>query len=180
MIVMKQILLFLTTIWEQLNNRGKLYWYFPQRLERLSDVDSKDCCTIAISYCLEDVWIVVVFVFWLILKILFYQLVTPFWSMISTLLVCLYFHTKTYIYVCKQSRKVVLIFSPTSRKVKRCRFERLFALHLHVRFKLPIVIPIVIGNIQIPDKYLVFQQVVVKTSNSWCANLLRALVASCL
>lgn len=77
----------------------------------------------------------------------------------------------------KQSRKVVLIFSPTSRKVKRCRFERLFALHLHVRFKLPIVIPIVIGNIQIPDKYLVFQQVVVKTSNSWCANLLRALVA---
>ena len=58
----------------------------------------------------------------------------------------------------------------------RCRFERLFALHLYANISNgPQLIPVALGKAEIPEKYIITQHLVVEESSNWSYKLLQVL-----
>ena len=75
------------------------------------------------------------------------------------------------------SKSVVIVFSQQSKKNMRCRFERLFALHLYANISNgPQLIPVALGKAEIPEKYAITQHLVVEESSNWSYKLLQVLV----
>ena len=74
------------------------------------------------------------------------------------------------------SQSVVIVFSRRSKKNMRCRFERLFALHLYAnKATAPQIIPVALGKAVVPEKYRIIQHLVVEESSNWSYKLLQVL-----